>query len=77
METTEDISINADIVKAEPLGKEASDDIRSHRLKDTNKGDSNDWATIEVADSKPTDHEIESDDEYWDTLTHVEEDEVL
>ena len=52
----EDIIINADISEAEPLGKEASDDFRSHRLKDTDKGGINDLATKKVTDSKASDH---------------------
>ena len=77
LETNKDISINAEVVETELLREDASDDNRSHSLKDTNKGDSNDRATIEAADSKTTDHEVESDDEYWDTLTHVEENELF
>ena len=30
-----------------------------------------------MIDHKATDHELEIDDEYWDTLTHVEENEMI
>ena len=74
LETTENIAVNrSDTAKAETLEKEANDDSRSHKQRDIYEEDIDDWATRGVIDRKATDHELEIDDEYWDTLTHVEE----
>ena len=78
LETTENIAIDRpDTAKTEPLEKEANDDIRSHKQRDIYEEDIDDWATRGIIDSKATDHELEIDDEYWDTLTHVEENEMI
>ena len=77
LKTNEDIIRDAEDGETEPLKKDGSDDSSSLNLKDTHKEDSIDQVTIEQADEQTTDHEDESDDKYWDTLTHVGENEVF
>ena len=41
------------------------------------KEDPNDWANKEIIESKATDQESDDDDEYWDTMTDIDENEVI
>ena len=77
-ETPENIAIRRpDITKNELLEKEAHDDIRSHKQQDINEEDTDDWTNRGIIESKATDQELDNDDEYWDTMTHIEENEVI
>ena len=77
-ETPENIAIRRpDITKNELLEKEANDDFRLRKQQDIFEEDIDDWTTRGIIESKATDQELDNDDKYWDTMTHIEESEVI
>ena len=73
----ESCSREPDITKDALLGEEALDDIRPRKQQDIDKEDTNDWTNKGIIESKATDQESDNDDEYWDTMTDIDENEVI
>ena len=74
--TTNNGDVKTDSTEIKLLGKGAPNDDRPCKQQYVDKKYPNDRANIGIIENKATDQESDEDDEYWDPMTGIDENEL-